>query len=712
MANELLKLDERTFDDLLVEAQSRITRYSAGQWTDFNDSDPGMTIVQLFAWLTEITLFRLNQVPDRTLLKLLETLNFRPLPARPAETRLTFVPLPDAADDDLSRNAAGAPIRALPQRTPVQADNPAGGEPIVFETKRGIDVIARKLNAIQVFNGASFEAIAQDLAESGLDRLPEFNPFTWNPDTNVALYLGFAPSTEEQAQFDAALEAFAENKPDNPPEDFLSDPSNPPVAGLFPTRLRIYAYRPVANQAGPRVSRLCQPAAEPATNRVQARWEFRRARAEGQWRSLRTLLDETNGFQKDGYIEIEGPGEIALDALGLIEQPHYWIRCRLESGDGLRDDPPRVAMLLPNTVDAINLETFEDEFVGVSEGVPDQEFELGQLAVLHDPDSIKLRLEYVDDRVETDWELKNDFLCSSGDDRHFTLDAAAGTIRFGDGSRGQIPLAGTRIIAVLFRRSLGAAGNLPPHSIKTLTESANFIESVANYRPAAGGRDVQSAEDFLRDAPGQLHRQDRAVTEQDYQQLALEAGSVAAARAVPLHHPDYADVSVPGAVTVVIVPESRAVPPVASPEQLRSVRCYLEDRRIIGTELFVVTAKPVPLEIRLAIEPDRAFSFEALSDTVRRKLHEHLNPLDVDQPQRPVDLMLGKQFYRTMILDTVLDIEGVVHAQIQYASVGGQPIGQEQSKPIQLDEDELLYLDPRALDIVPITPGQTGGSAR
>src|SRR5512138_3461984 len=57
-------LDDRTFDDLYAEARLRAARYNSG-WTDFNESDPGVTLLQLFAWLTEQMLYRLNQVPER-----------------------------------------------------------------------------------------------------------------------------------------------------------------------------------------------------------------------------------------------------------------------------------------------------------------------------------------------------------------------------------------------------------------------------------------------------------------------------------------------------------------------------------------------------------------------------------------------------------------------------------------------------------------------
>ena len=64
-------IDDRPFDTLVNEARSRIPRYTA-EWTDLNDTDPGIVLVQLFAWLTEMQLFRMAQVPELNYLKFLE----------------------------------------------------------------------------------------------------------------------------------------------------------------------------------------------------------------------------------------------------------------------------------------------------------------------------------------------------------------------------------------------------------------------------------------------------------------------------------------------------------------------------------------------------------------------------------------------------------------------------------------------------------------
>lgn len=82
-------LDDRAYDDLLKECLLRIPRYCP-EWTNYNPSDPGITIVEMFAWLTDQMLMRFNQVPRRNYITFLELLGIRLQPPNPAKTEITF----------------------------------------------------------------------------------------------------------------------------------------------------------------------------------------------------------------------------------------------------------------------------------------------------------------------------------------------------------------------------------------------------------------------------------------------------------------------------------------------------------------------------------------------------------------------------------------------------------------------------------------------
>lgn len=59
-------LDDRSFDQLLAEAQALIPRYLP-TWTDHNPSDPGIALIEVFAFLSEIAIYQTNRVPERSL---------------------------------------------------------------------------------------------------------------------------------------------------------------------------------------------------------------------------------------------------------------------------------------------------------------------------------------------------------------------------------------------------------------------------------------------------------------------------------------------------------------------------------------------------------------------------------------------------------------------------------------------------------------------
>ncbi len=82
-------LDDMQYADIVSQAQTLIPRYTP-EWTNFNNSDPGMTLVQLFAWMTEIVIYRLNQVPDLNYIKFLQLLGIELEAAQPATANLTF----------------------------------------------------------------------------------------------------------------------------------------------------------------------------------------------------------------------------------------------------------------------------------------------------------------------------------------------------------------------------------------------------------------------------------------------------------------------------------------------------------------------------------------------------------------------------------------------------------------------------------------------
>ena len=143
-----------------------------------------MTLVQLFAWLTEAMFYRLNQVPDRNYVKLLQLLNIELRPAQAAVVQLTFTADPKAGPTSVP---AGAQVSAPPAE--------GTSQPLVYETDEAIDLVSPPLIDLQVYDGNEFQVVT-NLNDP---TTPAFFPLGRVPRAGNALYLGFDPPKVDSA---------------------------------------------------------------------------------------------------------------------------------------------------------------------------------------------------------------------------------------------------------------------------------------------------------------------------------------------------------------------------------------------------------------------------------------------------------------------------------------------------------------------------------
>jgi hypothetical protein len=127
------KLDDRAFDDIVAEAIRLIPRYCP-EWTNHNPSDPGITLIELAAWMSDIILYRLNRVPEKNYIAFLNLLGIKLKPPQAARALLTFS-LVEQADRQVVREGTQV-------ATPQAADE----ETITFETTRDLVVTKVKLD--------------------------------------------------------------------------------------------------------------------------------------------------------------------------------------------------------------------------------------------------------------------------------------------------------------------------------------------------------------------------------------------------------------------------------------------------------------------------------------------------------------------------------------------------------------------------------------
>ena len=642
------QLDDLAFADIVAQAKLLIPRY-APEWTNFNESDPGITLVELFAWMTEITNYRLNQVPDLNYIKFLQLIGIELQAARPARVELTF---------GLSRPDLGSVI--VPKGTQVAASG-GSGSPIVFETDQALVAIGAVLGALQTFDGTSYSNITSKNSNSG----QWFYPFGAKAQSGSALLLGFSS-----------------------PLDFPADQINLAVS-LYGDPL----VRPVLKSGA-----VLPP---PAT----LAWEYWNG---GAWAAINLDSDGTRAFTQDGHILFPGPGShLQPKQIGSVTTPFYWIRSRVVSSS--YEMPPKLAAIRTNTIQATQALTLTDEVLGGSEGTPNQTFTLVNtpVVVLDSPETVKnpdgTRVRVTSLRLEVDegsgfmvWKQVDDFFASKKDDRVYTLNTNTGLVTFGDGEHGQIPaaFAAGNIVARSYRSGGGSQGNVGANTITQIQTAVESVNTVTNNGPATGGTDEETVADAKVRASRALKSNERAVTGEDFASLATNApgANVRRALALPLYHPDFPDGQIPGVVTVVVVPNSLDPNPTPNQTTLQAVCTYLDQHRLLTSEVYVAgpVYRKVKVSVQLVVDP--GMDLASVKNDVQGMLTTFFHPLTggSDGTGWP----FGGTIYYSDVYRSIFAIDGVLRIQDNQLLIYLDNQLQVFCRDVPINPGELLYNDP------------------
>ena len=586
-------IDDRGYDDIVAEIRARIARYTPEWqpvWSDVNDSDPGITLAQVFAWLSEMLLYRMQQVPELNYIKFLELIGIELQPARPATAEVSL--LMPSAD-----TRASVPVPARTQLGAASDDGP----PLVFETTRSLTAVACTLQSVQAYDGAQYRDVTDrnTLARDGWSVFGDLP----RPDGALTLGLGFPPGHPNVASFPALSLDLA-------------------VATAPPPGKAPLVYQ-------------CGGDATLAPAKLQ--WEAWNGTT---WATIDLLEDETLAFTRDGHVLLRIPLTAALsrtylgayDAVdpvtGAARPPLFWLRARLLSGQ--YDRPPKLLAVRTNTVPVEQAQTVERELLGGTDGSRNQRWTLENTPVLAGSLTVQ-----IDDGIEASaWNAVDDLFGSGPTDQDLAVDWTSGAILAGDGENGAIPVANpnnpdANVVALSYRYGGGKSGNVAPGAIATLITPVDGIDpgKVQNVFAAVGGRDEERLDDAKKRARQVLRSRDRAVTPDDFEQLAQQAGNVRRAKALPLAHPQFPGVQVPGAVTVIVVPDSDDVAPTPSAALLRAVCGYLDARRLLGTELFVVAPTYIAVSISATVVVQDDASAATVREGVEAALTAYLGPL-------------------------------------------------------------------------------------
>jgi hypothetical protein len=710
MTIPLPNLDDRRWADLVEEGRNLIPRY-APEWTDFNVHDPGITLLELFAWVAEIDIFRLNRIPESHRRKFLALLGITLQPPQASQTVVQF---------SLRNGSLGSlPVvdgMNLPATTEVETAS--AERPVRFRTLQPVTVVAAQLasvwreqdhvllNLTELWRSHEPLPMFSDIPKSGSafyvglsEPLPE--------GVTVTLYLGFGggkSGLHERRRLQE--EWFASRQDCGPPPNFCRpEPVSPPVTA--PMNLPHHSARTV--------------------------WEVGVSPDDKtSWRTLdaeKEVVDETRACTLDGFVRVTLPAHSSPPGL---DGRYYYLRCRLVSGE--YDAPPTLQAAFLNAALVEQAVPVSTEFIiaknaSVSGPVPQPgslakftlrinaageittlvflsaesdapEFFIARLTLptgyakgsfvaemqlvdrgLGEPlqeiilrpapvQSSSLQIFTLKDNVWNTWTLRPDFDASARTDRHFLLDATNGTVTFGDGEHG-LPVPRDVFIIAKFHTTEAERGNVLEQRITRLSFSAHnqgllddiaILDSriaVSNPFPAATGAAAETLEHAEGRALEEVNRVTRAITVADIEYLARTTPGTIVARVAVKPNLDvrYPCLQAPGTTSVIILPRV-AVPGAQPSSGLRAVvQRYLDRRRIIGNRIEVVGPAYTKVTVRARVQTQVGASPARVGEDIREALQNFLDPL-YGGPEK-TGWPFGRDVYRSEILQTIDGVDGV-----------------------------------------------------
>jgi predicted phage baseplate assembly protein len=620
----LPKLDKLHYDELVNEARNTLPAL-APEWTDYNAHDPGITQIELLAWLTEIDSYRLGLIPEQAFRAYLRLAGIVQNQAQVAELALVFT-----GENASSKLPAGIVV-------------PIRDTGIKFQTGLPLTISTAKLQA--VLCGGK---ILNDITGQNTPNTIGYFAFGAEPETDAALYLGFDQALAEKGE-EVSLWVWTGRE--------VEDQA---------TRMKLQQeHREITLER----QALCDhPQLAPVLDwrrhyGVRTVWEYY-AGTEKSWLPLQDVHDDTRALTLSGAIRFKAPAIENHSAGGISQdgyQAYYFIRCRIDRGR--YDNPPQIANIALNAVPSRHAVEADSQCFK-SNGRAGQRFFLNQKPVV--PGSTRLYLQddakpWHETRV---WDGFGPF------EQVYILEPETGEIRFGDGRVGRVPPA-SKEITVTYQTGGGASGNI---AAGKLEEPVAQYQDIKIYQPfaAVGGADAETLSQAKARAVKTLATPARAITLQDMAWLALNITGLPVARAYALadYHPQLQCVPVNGSNTVVILPPYPKQKPMPTPELCRAVHAYLERRRVLAGELYVIAPHYVTVTVQAQLIAQPQADRKRLVETAQQALTGYFNPLYGGSEQR--GWPMGRSVYRSELLAILNAVPGVIFVDNLTWSVDGK----------------------------------------
>ncbi len=589
----ITSLDNRSFDDLVAEARQRLQAHLP-EMQPLVEGDPMLALVDVFAWMTESVIYRANLIPERQRQAFLNLLH---LPMRPAQPARGIVSI-----DTKPKGPALLPL--------LRSESTLAAGDVIFST----------LGELQSTPLALSVMMKESVSEADLDALGI-------PGHSLREIYGVNTKAFRPRSFRAGKDILdLANSQDKRFYLLLHLPNKTLAAPATLEKLRDNLAGQIINIG---IAPLDDQPAEiaeslaPRTLQWHIIWQKKSTDLKATYLPLEVIHDTSKGGRQTGVVRLRLPKSIGVLKSQFSNDPQY---------AGFGNTPPeQPADILPeqvvcwlslsapgetdlklgylgiNAVDVIAQGVVRDQVIGIGDG------RAGQVAFLNrtDVDASSVQIEVSEHGTYVPWQSVPHFAASRPDDRVYRFDSATGVVQFGDGIRGNRPAQNARIRAAYYRYGGGKQGNLPVDSIKQLITPASTSFMLRHEWRTSYGLDAEAVTEAENRIPAHLNHRSRAVTKDDFIQLARDNPIAPVARAeiisglLPSNSLASVRLNVPGVVSLFVMPPTLpafAAAPKPAAGLLRDVYTYMDERKLLGTELYVLSPQFVSVAISLSVE--------------------------------------------------------------------------------------------------------------
>jgi Baseplate J-like protein len=666
-------LDDKPYKELVEESKKKIPIY-AKTWTDHNVSDPGITFIELFAWLAENQIYSLNKISQKNYLKFLSLLGYHPSmeSATPPKLQLTF-------------NVSNLIDPVVISKGTLVGSSDLNSD-VTFDIDEDLVLVPLGISKILALTRQGYG----DQTFINMNMGNYFYPFTKSPSSEFStFYIGLDKLTSKPIDsLSGAMLSIS---------FYVYDDDLPLIGNHGSENLKVYLTSSVI-------------------------WEYL-ASSDGtdvtsdnlQWNVLELNEDSTRVLTTNGHILFKIPfSEVdkysTSDLVGTTfvagrkrnnndsnsinndySKKLFWIRCRLQKDHF--EIPPRLKTVLLNTTSATFGSITEKE--GVGNGLPDQTIEIDE------PNRPVIEILQVKVK-EKIWKEVEDFDASTPDDLHYVCNLTKDRILFGNGINASIPRIDDKIV-VKFRYGNIEQNSIFNSGITFMTQSDDYDDIQAiNYFQSTRGMATESISDFFARARKEIKDPYKAVTSSDFEEITIKTPGSRISRAKAFVSNEREEVNT---VKIIVVPFSFEEIPMPSDGLLKTVSHHLDTHRLITTRLEVRGPEYVGITIISKIKIKKDSNPQTVQEAVHVVLSNFLNPISRKPEQNAWPF--GRNVYQSEIYALMEGTHGVeCIVELRLLGSGNSKNFENNKGNILIKNYSLVYLKSSSISVVTAT-GET-----